>query len=290
MFSADKKGDGGTDRTAPGGGPATLELEPGFLSFPEGGKQQTITVTAPTAIPDPKSTDPWVTFTRLDPEKGTAEFLVQASPAGLAPGPHVAYLTFTPQKQVRIELTVAGPKPLNVQPAELRFKYKRGGPAPQPLTITATGSEIPEPTKKAPWIQLTRNNSGGKTDFVVQIVPEKLGADSGNDDVIFSPQKKVRIDVTILEAPEAAPAKSGEVFWSGATLNPGDELWIKEKRVLRGSGTVNGRLPKADAVVDRSKLPASIHVLEEPSQDNGFVLRLQLVSGPPVYYLGIRGH
>jgi serine/threonine protein kinase len=287
VFSPDRKVT--VELTVPGGpgAPSTLEVEPDSLSFPGGGTQQSISASAPAAIADPVSTDPWVTFTRLDPEPGKAEFLVQALPAGLAPGPHVAYLTFNKQKQVRIELTVAAPKPLNVQPAELRFKYKRGGPAPQPQTITATGSEIPEPTKKAPWIQLTRNNSGAQAEFVVQILPEKLGSDSNIDDLIFSPQKRVRIVALLLEAPETAPARSGTLFWSGATLNPGDELWLKEKRVLKGSGTVNGSLPKADAVVDRSKLPASVRVVEEPSQDNGFVLRLQLVSGPPVYYLEI---
>jgi serine/threonine-protein kinase len=267
-------------------GPA-LDLQPDSLAFPGGGAQQTITVTGPPTIPDPASTDPWLTFTRHDDGPGKAEFTVQANSNGLVPGPHIAYLTFDPTKQVRVELTVSPPKPLEVQPAELRFKYSRGGALP-PQTVTASGPvDIPDPTKKAPWIQVTRNNGAAKTDFVVQILPDKLGPDSNSDDLVFSPQKKVRINVAVADAPEAAPAASGTLFWSGGTLNPGDELWIKDKRVLKGPGAASGGLPKAEIKMDRSKFPASMRVIEEPSPENGFVLRLGLTSGPPVYYLSI---
>jgi serine/threonine protein kinase len=266
-------------------GPALLDIQPDTLAFPGAGNQQTITVTGPVAIPDPTSTDPWLTFTRRDSGPGKSEFAIQASSHGLAVGPHVAYLAFAPEKQVRVQLTVA---PLEVQPSELRFKYKRGGPAPQPQTITATGPpDMQDPSKKAPWIQWTRTGSGSKTQFVVQILPDKLTSDANVDDLIFSPRNKVRIDALVLDAPEAAPESAGTIFWSGGALNPGDELWIKEKRMVRGPGAISGRLPKADIKIDRTKLPPAIRVLEEPSQENNFILRLQLSSAPPLYYLAI---
>ena len=215
-------------------GGSKLDIQPDSLSFGAGGIQQLITVSGAGVIPDPVSTDPWLTFTRQDAAAGKAEFVVQVSPNGLVPGPHVAYLTFSAEKQVRVELTIAPPKPLDVQPTELRFKYKKGGPVPPPQVITASGpSEIPEPTKKAPWLQWTRKNSGAKTEFAVQLLPDKV-SDSGSDDVIFSPQKKVRVDVLVMDVPDAAPAATGTIFWGGGTLNPGDELWIKKKRVIRG--------------------------------------------------------
>jgi hypothetical protein len=147
--------------------------------------------------------------------------------------------------------------------------------------------DIPEPSKKAAWLQLTRSNSGSKTEFTVQILPEKLGPDSASDDLIFSPQKKVRVDAIMLDTADATTAASGTIFWSGGALNPGDDLWIKEKHIIRGPGAVSGRLPKSNVTVDKSKLPSSIRVVEEPSQDNGYMLHLHMLSGPPVYYLCI---
>ena len=94
-------------------------------------------------------------------------------------------------------------------------------------------------------------------------------------------------DLTVFDAPDGVHSPFGTVIWSGASLNPGDELWIKERRVLKGPGTVNSRLPKAEVVVDRSKLPPSIRVVEEPSQENNFILRLSYVSGAPVSDLTI---
>ena len=146
---------------------SALDVQPDSLEFPGGGQQQTISVSGPDPIPDPTSTDPWLTFTKRSPGPGKAEFVVQASSSGSRARPHVAYLAFDPQKQV-VELTVPVPKPLDVQPTELRFKYKHGGPAPPPQVITATGpAEISEPTKKAQWFQWTRSTSGTKTEFSV---------------------------------------------------------------------------------------------------------------------------
>ena len=111
------------------------------------------------------------------------------------------------------------------------------------------------------------------------------------DELIFSgpnaQQKMVKVDLTVFDTPDGVHSPFDTVIWSGASLNPGDELWIKEKRVLKGAGSVNKRLPRTDMTVDRAKLPPSVRVVEEPSQENNFTLRLACGAGAPVYDLTI---
>jgi hypothetical protein len=281
-------------------GQVQLDVQPDSLAFPSGGAQQTVTATG-TVIPDPISTDPWLTFTRHNIAPGNVQFTVQTSPTGLAPATHIAYLNFSPMKKVRVELTIAAPPPppppppvvtFDILPKELHFTWKRTSPV-QPQVVTVSGPpEIGEPRKTAAWLTVTRRGTtGNKTEFSIQVTPDKLAGGTYPDDLVFtgpnSQQKTVHADLTVFDAPDGVHSPFGTVIWSGASLNPGDELWIKERRVLKGPGTVNSRLPKAEVVVDRSKLPPSIRVVEEPSQENNFILRLSYVSGAPVSDLTI---
>ena len=83
----------------PTAAPEAIELQPDSLSFLPGTPEQTVAATGAANIPDPTSTDPWLTFTRRDIAPGKAEFSVQVSSAGLAAGPTLHTLPSVPKSR-----------------------------------------------------------------------------------------------------------------------------------------------------------------------------------------------
>jgi tetratricopeptide (TPR) repeat protein len=269
-----------------------LNVDPLSLAFPDarGGLRQIVTATGPASIPDPVSRDRWLSVTRRSSSTGRAEFMVEAVPGDLPPGRFTGFLTFSSQKRVVVELTVAAKAPptpeLDVQPLELTFQYTRGGPPPAPKSITVTGPpNVAVPPFNAQWLHLTATPAGGKTQFQVQILTDKIEPerDRYREELAFSPAKRVRVELSVTDAAIKIPPPYVNIVWSG-TLNAGEQLEIKGRRVNRGASDVP--LPTYSGTATVS--PDGVKVLSNPSPENNYRLTLRNDSGAAVNSVSIR--
>jgi hypothetical protein len=103
IFSGDKKV---PVKIAVESDPNAIVVKPDSLAFQDASESHKIVVTGTGDLPNPTVTDRWVKFTRHDLGAGYAEFEIQVNPAGLAPGPHVAYVNFTSTRNVRVLVNV----------------------------------------------------------------------------------------------------------------------------------------------------------------------------------------
>jgi serine/threonine-protein kinase len=292
IFSADTKVS--VSVTVPQPSSPKFLSEPPSLAFPNGRgsfDEQTIRVTSSPNFPDPTSSQNWLTFSRknLAPDKAT--FRIKVATDKLEPGKQQqAELIFSPQDRVAVSaiLPAKAPAPspsqCDVKPASLSFTYTRGGPVPAQQTVSFSCEAPPEPSKIPPWVRVNRINSSAE--FAISVTPEKFDFDA-SDTVELANQKRIRVDLKIVEPPDAITPPFGTLRWTGV-LNPGEELWLRGKRVLKGgSGAVSGLL-KVGLTLDRTQAPSGITVVAEPAQSNNFTLCLRNDSGAPVTFLSIK--
>ncbi len=311
VFTPEKRVHVVLDVIAPGVKPPP-QIEPASLTFrfQPGGKMpdpQDIEVRNLADVPAPKKTARWITVTPA----GAARFAVRVNPTGLPPRSYGEDLTFTDQLKLHVDLEVvpplpSGTPPVMVDPTSLSFGYTRGDTVP-PKEITVFG--LPKgvsPGKKADWITITPGGSAaGKTKYVVHVAGN-LDAGHHHDDLIFSPQTKVPVDVEVVapapvatkkaEPPPPPPPQEqpkpvtpdppvdadipeiGRVLWTG-TLAPSETLTINRQTASHGS--VNRRMPFG-AIVIANPMPDKIQIVEQPTKANHYTLVLKNISSSPI--------
>jgi len=157
-----------------------------------------------------------------------------------------------------------------VSPQKLSFAYQRGTrPAPQTITVTGS-SDAPVPQASASWLTIKRGSAAsGKTDFVVQVLPDKLRPGTHTGVLTFAQNKKVPVELVVAEASLPTNAPEGriepasllfhysptgvppqKIVVSGLTpmLNPKpSERWVTATRRDLGPGKAEFLVQVADA-------------------------------------------
>jgi hypothetical protein len=275
-----------------------LEVQQTMLTFPAGGDQQHVIATGPSVIRDPVASPNWLRFQRSHSQPGRAEFIVSIKPADLAPGTYKGQLAFSPRKIVAVELTVPPRSgdtkvvetPLEVSPAQMSFTYVVGDPAPAPQSISASGpSNVPTPIAGDTWIRVSPGPSTpGKTQYGVQILPDKLDNRAHfRGEIVFTPAKKVIVDLRVSERPTGIGLSYRDLTWSGmgAVLAPNETLTFKGKTVNKG--TVNISIPSYPGTV--TVRTDGITVVEQPSGElNRFTVTLKNTGSAAVSTINFR--
>jgi hypothetical protein len=227
---------------------------------------QKVVVSGATPIADPKPSEPWITVTRHNLGAGKTEFLVQVAGNGLTPGLHGAFLTFSKDKKVPVQLMIPSGSTTAVYPAFLKFPD--GGPW-QKITFMGSG-EIPDPTPSAPWVKATRVSvSEGKVEFLVTTSTDELDPGKYQADLTFWADRKVHVDLTVPEDPVTLEVKPDSLAFAGGgapqtvvVTGSGDipnpkvtDRWIKFTRRDLGAG-----IAEFDIQVNPAGLAAGPHV------------------------------
>jgi hypothetical protein len=258
--------------------PLEISVQPTSLLFPQGGARQTITITSPGYVNEPRHPD-WIRMTRSPSgARGTTVYTVETSIIGLEPDKiQRTDLYFSAQAKVHVELmppkaSSLQPSPLALSPASLTFTWDRAHP-PQSRTFRASGpllAQISDPKKNnnAPWLTFIRGATGANwVEYTVQVAVD-LPAGPHSEDLIFPESKKVHVDYEVFDLPEPYPTPFTDIEWSGEPLGPGDELRIKGS--FASKGRLQGKLPTYNGLVKSTT--NNLSIVQQPSQGNNFRL------------------
>lgn len=230
--------------------PSGDTVQPASLLFqysPAGVQPQKIVVSGVTPITNPQPSERWVSVTRHDLGAGKAEFLVQVAGNGLAPGLHTAFLAFSKDKKVPVELMIPGGSTTAVSPSFLKFP---DGGVQQKVTFMGSG-EVPDPTPSEPWLTVTRSSvSPGKVEFLVTTSTGDLDPGKYDAYLSFAADKKVRVELLVPEDLTTLQVKPDSLsFTSGGppqtvVVTASDDIpnptvtdrWIKFTRRDSGAG------------------------------------------------------
>jgi len=227
---------------------------------------QKLVVSGAAPIADPKPSERWVTVTRQNLGAGKAEFLVRVEGNGLTPGLHSAFLVFSADKKVPVELMIPGGTTTAVYPASLKFP---GGGAQQKVTFMGPG-DIPDPTPSEPWLKVTRGSvSPGKVEFLVSTSTDDLDPGKFEAYLTFGTDKKVRVDLIVPDEPITLEVKPDSLAFTGGgepqtiiVTGTGDipnptvtDRWIKFTRRDAGAGVA-----EFDVTANPAGLVAGPHV------------------------------